>query len=163
MRVLGEVAFPHSLGMYYTALTQYLGFWKFGDEYKVMGLAAYGQPEFLDEFRRIVRAHGPLAFRLGLEYFTHQTQGADMTWRDANSTPVLGRIFSSYLEKRLGPARQPEEPLTARHHNIAASMQAALEEVLASCWNGLARESGEKNAVPGRRRRLQLRRQFESV
>jgi len=145
MRVLGEVAFPHSLGMYYTALTQYLGFWKFGDEYKVMGLAAYGQPEFLGEFRRIVRAHGPLAFRLGLEYFTHQTQGSDMTWRDANSTPVLGRIFSSYLEKRLGPARRPEEPLTARHHNVAASMQAALEEVLASCWNGLARESGEKN------------------
>ncbi len=55
-KLLGEVAFPHSLGMFYTALTQYLGFWKFGDEYKVMGLAAYGQPEFLDEFRRIVRA-----------------------------------------------------------------------------------------------------------
>ena len=59
MRALGEVTFPHSLGMYYTALTQYLGFWKFGDEYKVMGLAAYGQPEFLDEFRRIVHADGP--------------------------------------------------------------------------------------------------------
>jgi carbamoyltransferase len=144
MRVLGEVAFPHSLGMYYTALTQYLGFWKFGDEYKVMGLAAYGQPEFLDEFRRIVRAHGTLSFRLGLEYFTHQTQGSEMTWHDAGSTPVLGRIFSPYLEKRLGPTRQPDEPLTARHHNIAASMQAALEEVLGSCWNGLARETGQK-------------------
>ena len=144
MRVLGEVAFPHSLGMYYTALTQYLGFWKFGDEYKVMGLAAYGQPEFLNEFRRIVHASGDLSFRLGLDYFTHQTQGSEMTWRDANSTPVLGRIFSPYLEKRLGPARSPEEPLTQRHHNIAASMQAALEEVLGSCWNGLARASGQK-------------------
>src|SRR5271156_3492797 len=144
MRVLGEVAFPHSLGMYYTALTQYLGFWKFGDEYKVMGLAAYGQPEFLEEFRHIVRAHGDLSFRLGLEYFIHQSQGSEMTWRDAGSTPVLGRIFSPYLEKRLGPARQPDEPLTARHHNIAASMQAALEEVLASCWNGLAKETGQK-------------------
>jgi carbamoyltransferase len=143
MRILGEVAFPHSLGMYYTALTQYLGFWKFGDEYKVMGLAAYGHPEFLDEFRRIVRAHGPHSFRLGLEYFIHQTKGSDMTWRDANSTPVVGRIFSPHLEKRLGPARQPDEPLTARHHNIAASMQAALEEVLVSCWNGLAEESGQ--------------------
>jgi carbamoyltransferase len=144
MRTLGEVAFPHSLGMYYTALTQYLGFWKFGDEYKVMGLAAYGQPEFLDECRRIVRSHGSHSFRLGLEYFTHQDQGSDMTWRDASSTPVLGRIFSPHLEKRLGPARHADEPLTARHHNIAASMQAALEEVLASCWNGLARESGQK-------------------
>src|SRR6202044_3832166 len=121
MRVLGEVAFPHSLGMYYTALTQYLGFWKFGDEYKVMGLAAYGQPEFLEEFRRIVRADGPLSFRLGLEYFTHQNQGAEMSWRDASQTPVLGRLFSTYLEKRLGPTRKTEEPLEQRHHNLAAS------------------------------------------
>jgi carbamoyltransferase len=144
MRVLGEVVFPHSLGMYYTALTQYLGFWKFGDEYKVMGLAAYGQPEFLDECRRIVRPHGPLSFQLGLEYFTHQTEGAEMTWRDANRTPVIGRIFSRHLEKRLGPTRQAEEPLTARHYNLAASMQAALEEVLISCWSGLAEQSGQK-------------------
>src|SRR5215470_16303995 len=111
MHTLGEVRFPHSLVMYYTALTQFLGFWKFGDEYKVMGLAAYGQPEFLDEFRRIVHADGPLSFRLGLEYFTHQNQGAEMSWRDANKPPVLGKLFSDYLEKRLGPARQPNEPL----------------------------------------------------
>src|SRR6202021_843355 len=110
-------------GISYTALTQYLGFWKFGDEYKVMGLAAYGQPEFLEEFRRIVRADGPLSFRLGLEYFTHQNQGAEMSWRDASQTPVLGRLFSTYLEKRLGPTRKTEEPLEQRHHNLAASMQ----------------------------------------
>ena len=145
MRVLGEVAFPHSLGMYYTALTQYLGFWKFGDEYKVMGLAAYGHPEFLDEFRRIVRAEGPHSFRLGLKYFIHQSQGSEMTWRDATSTPVLGRLFSPYLEKRLGPARKVDEPLTQRHHNLAASMQAALEEVLVSCWRGLAAETRQKS------------------
>ena len=144
MRVLGEVAFPHSLGMYYTALTQYVGFWKFGDEYKVMGLAAYGQPEFLEEFRRIVWSDGPLSFRLGLEYFTHQNQGAEMTWRDATSTPVLGRLFSNYLEQRLGPARKAGEPLTQRHYNLAASMQAALEEVLIAYWNGLAKQSGQK-------------------
>jgi len=145
MRVLGEITFPHSLGMYYTALTQYLGFWKFGDEYKVMGLAAYGQPEFLEEFRRIVRADGPLSFRLGLEYFTHQNQGAEMSWRDASQTPVLGRLFSTYLEKRLGPTRKTEEPLEQRHHNLAASMQAALEEVLAAHWDALAKKTGEKS------------------
>src|SRR6185312_13441427 len=138
---LGEVTFPHSLGMYYTALTQYLGFWKFGDEYKVMGLAAYGQPEFLDEFRKIVRADGTISFRLGLDYFIHQSQGAEMTWRDANSTPVQGRLFSDYLERRLGPARKNDEPLTPRHYNLAASMQAALEEVLASIWTDLARKT----------------------
>jgi carbamoyltransferase len=145
MRILGEIAFPHSLGMYYTALTQYLGFWKFGDEYKVMGLAAYGQPEFLEEFRRIVRADRPLSFRLGLEYFTHQNQGAEMSWRDASQTPVLGRLFSPYLEKRLGPTRKADEPLEQRHHNLAASLQAALEEVLAAHWAALAKKTGEKS------------------
>jgi carbamoyltransferase len=87
----------------------------------------------------------PLSFRLGLEYFTHQSQGADMTWRDADRTPVLGRLFSSYLEQRLGPARQPEQPLEQRHHNLAASMQAALEEVLAAHWTALAEKTGEKS------------------
>jgi carbamoyltransferase len=144
MRGLGEVTFPHSLGMYYTALTQYLGFRKFGDEYKVMGLAAYGEPEFLEEFRHIVRADRPLSFRLGLEYFVHQSQGPDMTWRESDKTPVLGRLFSPYLEKRLGPARNADESLTKRHHNLAASMQAALEEVLAAHWKALAEKTKEK-------------------
>jgi carbamoyltransferase len=145
MDTLGEVTFPHSLGMYYTALTQYLGFWKFGDEYKVMGLAAYGQAEFLDEFRRIARADSRNAFRLGLEYFSHQSEGPEMTWRDADRTPVLGRLFSPYLEQRLGPARKKDEPLGPRHYNLAASMQGALEEVLASLWTNLARETKQKS------------------
>ena len=145
MSILGETTFPHSLGMYYTALTQYLGFWKFGDEYKVMGLAAYGQPEFLEEFRRIVRTDGPLSFRLGLEYFTHQAQGADMTWREADRTPIQGQLFSEFLEERLGSARQADQPLEKRHHNLAASMQAALEEVLVAHWNALAGMTGEKS------------------
>jgi len=145
MKVLGEITFPHSLGMFYTALTQYLGFWKFGDEYKVMGLAAYGQPEFLGEFRRILRADGPLRFRLGLDYFTHQEQGAEMTWRDSGRTPVLGRLFSPFLEERLGPARKPEEPLEQRHHHLAASMQAVLEEVLVAHANALAQRTAQKS------------------
>jgi len=98
MRIQGAVAFPHSLGMYYTAITQYLGFWKFGDEFKVMGLAAYGQPSHLEEFRRIVLTNGSLGFRLGLEYFAHHREGAEMSWREADRTPVLGRLFSSRLE-----------------------------------------------------------------
>src|SRR6202171_4326002 len=69
MHIDGAIAFPHSLGMYYTAVSQYLGFRKFGDEFKVMGLAAYGEPAYLDEFRRIVRSNGSFGFRLGLEYF----------------------------------------------------------------------------------------------
>jgi carbamoyltransferase len=129
LRVLGSIAFPHSLGLYYTALTQYLGFWKFGDEYKVMGLAAYGQPEFLDEFRRIVTTNGGPGFRLGLDYFRHHRTGPEMSWPEADKTPVLGRMFSEYIEQRMGPTRPAAETLSPRHHNIAATMQARLEEV----------------------------------
>lgn len=67
-----------------------------------------------------------------------------MSWRDADRTPVLGRLFSAYLEKRLGPARKAEEPLEQRHHNVAASMQAALEEVLIAHWNSLHKHTGQK-------------------
>jgi len=129
LNVLGSIAFPHSLGMYYTAVTQYIGFWKFGDEYKVMGLAAYGQPEFLDEFRKIVKTDGGNGFRLGLKYFMHHRTGPEMSWREADKTPTLGRMFSSYLEKRLGPTRGANEALSQRHYNLACSLQARLEEV----------------------------------
>src|SRR6202521_268757 len=93
MHIDGSIAFPHSLGMYYTAVSQYLGFHKFGDEFKVMGLAAYGEPAYLDEFRHIVRTNRGMGFRLGLEYFKHHRTGPEMTWRDADKTPVLGAMF----------------------------------------------------------------------
>jgi carbamoyltransferase len=145
LNVLGSIAFPHSLGMYYTALTQYLGFWKFGDEYKVMGLAAYGQPEFLDEFRRIVLTNGGAGFRLGLNYFTHQRTGPEMSWRESDQTPVLGRMFSEFLERRLGPSRPADEPLSNRHYNLACTMQARLEEVYFQMLRDLQKRTGQKS------------------
>ena len=144
LRVHGAVAFPHSLGMYYTAITQYLGFWKFGDEYKVMGLGAYGEPAHLEEFRRILQSNGVLGFRLNLAYFSHHHTGPDMTWREADKTPQLGRIFSPYLEERLGPTRAPDQPVEQRHRNAAATMQARLEEVLFDLLTTLQRRTGHR-------------------
>ena len=86
-----------------------------------------------------------------------------MTWRDADSTPVLGRLFSPYLEKRLGPARKADEPLTQRHHNLAASMQARSKKCWWRYWNGLANETPAKIALPCGRRRLQLRRERKDL
>jgi carbamoyltransferase len=94
MNIHGSVAFPHSLGLFYSAVTQYLGFLKFGDEYKVMGLGAYGQPEHLEAFRDIVRFDenaGANGFRLGLDYFTHHRTGPEMSWAEADKTPTLGK------------------------------------------------------------------------
>jgi carbamoyltransferase len=145
VRQLGSVVFPHSLGIYYTALSQYLGFLRFGDEFKVMGLAAYGEPAYMDAFRKIVHTHPTNFFRLNLDYFIHQREGADMTWKDAGKTPVISPMFSSQLEKLLGPARKPDQPVEKRHRDIAASLQARLEEVLLAHIAALAKSTGQKN------------------
>jgi carbamoyltransferase len=139
MKIDGAIAFPHSLGLFYSAVTQYLGFLKFGDEYKVMGLAAYGEAAQLDALRDIVRTNGN-GFRLGLEYFTHHRTGPEMSWADADKTPALGTLFSEAMERRLGPKRNPEEPLEQRHRNLASALQARLEEV----YLGMLKKLGER-------------------
>jgi len=144
MNFHGSVAFPHSLGLYYSAVTQYLGFLKFGDEYKVMGLGAYGEPEFLPEFRDIVHANGA-RFYLGLEYFTHHRTGPEMSWAEADKTPVLGKMYSEEMPRKLGPTRAPEEPIEQRHKNLACSLQARLEEVYLGMLERLQQETGMKS------------------
>jgi carbamoyltransferase len=147
LRVDGSIAFPHSLGMYYTAVTQYLGFLKFGDEYKVMGLAAYGHPEQLDAFREIVRfdEHSKNnGFRLGLDYFSHHRTGPEMSWAEADKTPTLGKLYSEEMPRRLGPLRSPEEPVEQRHRNLAASLQERLEDVYLGMLKKLAGATGQK-------------------
>ncbi len=144
MGVSGAIAFPHSLGMYYTAVSQYLGFRKFGDEFKVMGLAAYGEPAYLDEFRRIVRTNGGMGFRLGLEYFKHHRTGPEMSWSDSGKTPELGAMFSDHMAERLGPSRDPAAPVEKIHRDGAASLQARLEEVLFEMLRALHARTGQK-------------------
>src|SRR5437773_6780147 len=147
MKIEGAIAFPHSLGLFYSAVTQYLGFLKFGDEYKVMGLAAYGQPDQLDLFRDIVRFQNGSAgngFKLGLDYFSHHRTGPEMSWAEADKTPTLGKLFSEGMEKRLGPARAADQALEQRHRNLAASLQARLEEVYLGMLKKLAEHTGLK-------------------
>ncbi len=143
MKIDGAIAFPHSLGLFYSAVTQYLGFLKFGDEYKVMGLGAYGEPEQLDAIRKIVCAHGD-GFRLGLEYFTHHRTGPEMSWAEADKTPTLGKMFSEEMEKLLGPKRNPQEPLEQRHKNLASALQARLEEIYLGMLKKLSERTGLK-------------------
>jgi len=146
MEIAGSVGFPHSLGLYYTAVTQYLGFQKFGDEYKVMGLAAYGQPEQLEACRDIVRfdpkSNGN-GFRLGLDYFVHHRDGPEMSWAEADKTPTLGKLYSEEMCRHLGERRQPDQPIDQTHKNIAASLQARLEEV----YLGMLRKLGESTGM----------------
>jgi len=127
LRIDGEVVFPHSLGVLYTAVTQYLGFPNYGDEYKVMGLASYGRPEHLDALRRIVTSDG-LGFELGLDDFRHHVDGAAMTWD--GGPPDLPPLWGPGMEADLGPARSKGDPIEPRHENVAASLQVRLEEVV---------------------------------
>ena len=148
MNMHSSVAFPHSLGLFYSAVTQYLGFLKFGDEYKVMGLGAYGEPDRLEAFRDIVRFEqnsGANGFRLGLDYFTHHRTGPEMSWAEADKTPTLGKLFSPELARQLGPVRGPDEALEQRHRNLAASLQARLEEVYLGMLRKLAKATSMKS------------------
>lgn len=126
LRLEGQVFFPHSLGAFYTAITQFLGFPHYGDEYKVMGLAPYGQPIFLQQMRQIVRLLPGGGFELNLHYFTHATQRLPHQW--SHGTPVVGTHFSDSLASLLGPARSIDQPLEQRHKDIARSAQAMYEE-----------------------------------
>jgi carbamoyltransferase len=127
IKVLDRVEYPHSTGILYTATTQFLGFPYYGDEGKVMGLAPYGRPGFIDEFREIIQTEADGKFKLDLDYFRHHSEGVAMTWDQGS--PLIGRIFSDEFVRTFGPARQPGAPLTDREHDIAASLQLRLEEV----------------------------------
>jgi carbamoyltransferase len=123
--ILDRVVFPHSLGLFYTAITQWLGFPKYGDEGKVMGLAPYGDPTVhAERMRELVRLDG--LFELNLEYFTHHARGVDMTW--TGGVPVIGPVYSPLLEETFGGAREPRGELTKHHEDVAGALQAVLED-----------------------------------
>lgn len=141
LRVLDRVSFPHSLGLFYTALTQFLGFPGFGDEYKVMGLAAYGEPRFAARLAEVVPALPDGRFRLDLRFFRHLSQGVDMSWDDG--APTLGTVFTPRLTALLGPARRPGEELTERHKDLAASLQKVYEDRFFALVRALQKATGE--------------------
>jgi carbamoyltransferase len=141
----GRVYFPHSLGIFYQAVTQCLGFPHYGDEYKVMGLAPYGRPSFLDAMRKVVRLLPDGGFELDLKFFRHGDDhlalgGLSYQWADGS--PEFGDLFSPALEGLLGPRRLPADPLEERHRDIARSAQAIYEEAFFHLLEVLHRRSG---------------------
>jgi carbamoyltransferase len=104
IEVEDKVYFPHSLGIFYQALTQFIGFPNYGDEYKVMGLAPYGEPKYMEQMRQIVRVQADGTYELELKYFRHHREAVPYTWD--NGSPEVGTVFTPELEKLLGPTRQ---------------------------------------------------------
>src|SRR5882724_9100066 len=132
-----RVYFPHSLGIFYSAITQFIGFPHFGDEYKVMGLAPLGEPKYLNQMRELVRVQPDGTFKLGLKYFRHHTDNVSYSWNDC--APEVGTLYTQKLIDLLGPERRAGEPLEQRHKDLARSAQAMYEEVFFSLLNALHR------------------------
>ena len=134
--------FPHSLGLLYLAVTQYLGFPDYGDEFKVMGLAAYGEPSFARELQSLIALHEDGSFALDLSYFSHWSDGVRMTWDEG--PPHIARVYTAKLEALLGPARRADEPLTERHEAIAASLQVVFERAVMHILRHVQRQTGAR-------------------
>ena len=143
VKIDNRVYFPHSLGIFYSALTQFLGFPHYGDEYKVMGLAPYGEPTHLERLREVVRIRPDGSFRLNLKFFRHHIGNVSYTWQDC--APEVGKLYRHALVDLLGRARQPNEPLEQKHKDIARSVQATYEKAFFALLQALHKQHPSDN------------------
>jgi carbamoyltransferase len=148
MSVIDRTYFPHSLGLLYLAITQYLGFKKYGDEYKVMGLAPYGKPTRTAELQQLVTLTPGGGFRLDLDFFRHWTGEISMAWDSGE--PTVPDVYTDRLIELLGPARKPDEPVTSVHEDLATSVQRVFEEAAFHVLRGVhARVPSERLCLAG--------------
>ena len=143
IHVLASVNFPHSIGLFYTAFTQLLGFPHYGDEYKLMGLAASGRPTYTDALIRILQLKRNGLFALDLSWF--RIASGNILRCDPNGVPIVAPLYSEKIIRAFGPPRLPEAPLTQAHCDLAASVQHVLEKVYFNFLNGLHRQTGLKS------------------
>lgn len=135
IRILDTVSYPHSLGVFYTAFTQLLGFPNYGDEYKVMGLAPYGKPNHVEQLKDVLIFKENGLFELNLSYFNHPKKGVNMAWE--NGIPSMDPIFDKKMELKFGLMRQKNETLTSYHYDLASSVQKITEELIIHILNHL--------------------------
>ena len=142
-KVLNEINYPHSLGIFYTAITQFLGFFNYGDEYKVMGLASYGEPVFLKELEDMISLSNDGLFTLNKQYFKHFSQGIVMEWD--NGIPSIDCLFTEAWIDLLGKPRDKSDKIEQWHRDLAASAQRLTENVIFYLLNHLHAKTGLDN------------------
>ena len=138
IEVLDKVSVPNSLGHFYTALCQFIGFDLFGEEYKVMGLAPYGEDNYADEMKKIVNLENTSWFELNSKFFSISRGLSEAQLTDTKQMR-LGRVFSDALVELLGEPRKRGADLTQREKDIARSTQVRFEQAAANCLNSLSR------------------------
>jgi carbamoyltransferase len=136
LKILDRVLFPHSLGILYTMVCQFIGYDRYGDEGKVMGLAPLGQPSYQDFFDRLVRLKPQGRFELDLDYFLHHREGVDYSF-DEQGYPTVAPLFSAAMTRQFGPPRVRHAELTRRDMDLAASLQKCLERAYFHVLNHL--------------------------
>jgi len=141
---LKKVYFPHSLGILYQAITQFLGFKNYGDEYKVMGLASYGEPKYLKEFEDLVQHNSKFFFLLNLDYFSHHSN-SEFSYSFSNGIPKFSNLYSKKITELLGEERNPYDKIEKRHFDIASSLQICFENIVFSILNNLYQETKIEN------------------
>jgi carbamoyltransferase len=140
IEVTDSIDFPHSIGIFYSAFTQFLGFPHYGDEYKVMGMAPYGKPKYVEQLKKVIQCTPDGKFELNLSYFRSGTQGI-ISYGD-DHIPVVAKLYSDELVKEFGAPRQATEALTDYHKDMAASVQRITEEVIFHLLNHLHKKTG---------------------
>lgn len=143
MSIIDSVSYPHSIGIFYTAFTQYLGFPHYGDEYKVMGLSPYGEAKMVDQLEDVVKLLDNGLFELNEKYFRHFKEGVAMDWE--GGSPKIDSIFSEEMVKKFGPARQKGDELTQYHMDLASSVQRYTEKIIFHIAEDLQKKTGLKN------------------
>ncbi len=128
LKFFKKVYYPHSIGIFYTMITQFLGFKKYGDEYKVMGLSSYGEPEFLNEMEELIYYKGNGEYELNLKYYRHHKDRIDFNFEEGS--PDIGDVFSDEIYKLLGDSRNYNDEINNKHKNIAKSMQVHTENII---------------------------------
>ena len=140
INIFEKIYYPHSLGAFYQAITQFLGFPNYGDEYKVMGLAPYGKPIYLEKMKKIVKLKNDGSYKLNLDYFNFHKEKVSYEWE--NGSPYVGKLYSKKLIDLLGPERNKESNLQQFHKDIAASAQNMFEEGLFNMLNFINKKTG---------------------
>ena len=143
IEVLDSVIYPHSVGVFYTAFTQYLGFENYGDEYKVMGLSPYGKPTLVEKVKDVLIFKNNGLFEINKKYFKHPKEGVSMSWEHGD--PYIENIFSDYMVEVFGKARLKDEEITQFHKDLACSIQRVTEDLIFHILNHLQKRTGLKN------------------
>jgi carbamoyltransferase len=143
LKIDGQIYFPHSLGIFYQAMTQWLGFKNYGDEYKIMGLAPYGQPKYVDVLKQLIKIESSGKFSLNLKYFQHHN--SNIEYDNFDGVPKFADLYSKNLIDLIGESRKQNEDLTQVHFDYAKSIQVVYEDTFFNLLSNLHKQYGTDN------------------